>query len=716
METYHGYVLTTGDAIKLFEACRLGLLPRVQRRLSEKERRQIRSGSVFVWDEREAGIRRWTDGKSWSTGRKSGSVMRYWEVESKRGDVSGSGQDERKSNSGRRSDQSHDNAQPRGVATRRMRLHLISYSRLQLGQSNLQRPSSDPSLRRVVPSKSIYPEFGMEETTLAPAHTLTPMLQLCGWRTFPDATPRGRETRATYPPDTHALQLPRLSPVDYNGYFAHAANNITNKSELSPSGQDLSGGLVQGAGLRTIEMEKTMFAILSADVALLVTRPALRLFAINPSKWLLLLSGLLTSKNSGQSSPKAETSVRPVIDQLYPASVSPSPLVKQLHTFKATSVYIVLAGMAAPESYRLRFADLQDVDNKRARLVEELLNEQENTKGALQKRELDLQNEQETRRRLQHETLVSRAEDSLGNKRPFVVLLIDANVDGYAFQDKYITGSAKGATDAADELFGDLQRFVRTLDSGANDLDIFVKAFANFSRLAAALVRGGRMREEAQVREFAAEFSSRHAFFDFVDVGGGKQCIDYKIHAQKNQVHLGALSAPAAVLPWPASGLEAARAISFLYFRLEFIITPNTWMCVFGSTTCPLMTNGWVSNLAGRSAKAACLSNRIDPVGCVAYSTRLDKGIALFSSQLPTSGDAFPSSDREQWPFAVDDELLAVAPNDYPGLRAEQRHLEPRQSKEWEVDSLVLMGAIDVVELEELRSALLSHRRQPQAV
>ena len=78
METYHGHVRTPNDAILLFEACRIGLLPRVQRRLSEKERQQIKSGSVFVWDEREAGMRRWTDGKSWSASRVSGSFLTRW--------------------------------------------------------------------------------------------------------------------------------------------------------------------------------------------------------------------------------------------------------------------------------------------------------------------------------------------------------------------------------------------------------------------------------------------------------------------------------------------------------------------------------------------------------------------------------------------------------------------------------------------------------------
>src|SRR5271169_1107954 len=85
METYYGHVRTPNDAILLFEACRLGVLQRVQRRLSEKERASIRSGSVFVWDEREAGMRRWTDGKSWSASRVSGSFLTYREMEGKRG-------------------------------------------------------------------------------------------------------------------------------------------------------------------------------------------------------------------------------------------------------------------------------------------------------------------------------------------------------------------------------------------------------------------------------------------------------------------------------------------------------------------------------------------------------------------------------------------------------------------------------------------------------
>ena len=75
METYNGHVRTPADAILLFEACRLGLLPRVQRRLSEKERQSIKSGSVFVWDEREAGMRLGCLGAFSPTGKWKANVV-----------------------------------------------------------------------------------------------------------------------------------------------------------------------------------------------------------------------------------------------------------------------------------------------------------------------------------------------------------------------------------------------------------------------------------------------------------------------------------------------------------------------------------------------------------------------------------------------------------------------------------------------------------------
>ncbi|KAG4028834.1 hypothetical protein MFRU_019g01200 [Monilinia fructicola] len=199
MDTYHGHVRTPADAIKLFEACRLGILPRVQRRLSEKERQSIKSGSVFVWDEREAGMRRWTDGKSWSASRVSGSFLTYREMEGKRGggqfvppparrmagktQESGKGSDE---------DQDMDGDGPDGyrykpdglmkqsfsiTTSTGQHLHLISYySRPHPNSPELLQPSSDPALRHVVPIKGMYPESTVHEAQ-GPAVTRTPMQQ-----------------------------------------------------------------------------------------------------------------------------------------------------------------------------------------------------------------------------------------------------------------------------------------------------------------------------------------------------------------------------------------------------------------------------------------------------------------------------------------------------------------------------------------------------------
>ena len=73
--TFQGYVENTKDAFILFEACRCGLLSRVTQRLAGKDRHTVASGSVYIYDETESGIKRWTDGKVWSPSRISGNYL-----------------------------------------------------------------------------------------------------------------------------------------------------------------------------------------------------------------------------------------------------------------------------------------------------------------------------------------------------------------------------------------------------------------------------------------------------------------------------------------------------------------------------------------------------------------------------------------------------------------------------------------------------------------
>ncbi|KAL4908047.1 Gti1/Pac2 family-domain-containing protein [Aspergillus multicolor] len=196
METYHGHVRTPADAIILFEACRIGMLPRVQRRLSEKERQLIQSGSVFVWDEREAGMRRWTDGKSWSASRVSGSFLTYREMEGKRGGTSVPTQPTRGGKTPESGPGSDDGGEglddgpdgyrykPDGLMKQSFsittstgqHLHLISYySRGHPNAANLLQPSTDPALRSVRPQKGLYPESTVNDQQNLPVVTRGPM-------------------------------------------------------------------------------------------------------------------------------------------------------------------------------------------------------------------------------------------------------------------------------------------------------------------------------------------------------------------------------------------------------------------------------------------------------------------------------------------------------------------------------------------------------------
>lgn len=78
---WQGWIETTGDALLILEAARRGLIPRVTRRLVDSERKMITSGSVFVFDEDESGIKRWTDGFFWSPSRILGNFLLYRETE-----------------------------------------------------------------------------------------------------------------------------------------------------------------------------------------------------------------------------------------------------------------------------------------------------------------------------------------------------------------------------------------------------------------------------------------------------------------------------------------------------------------------------------------------------------------------------------------------------------------------------------------------------------
>ncbi|KAH9386391.1 Gti1/Pac2 family transcription factor [Nematocida major] len=80
-ECIFGVVNNEEECAKIIDMCRLGALSRVKSRLSDAERDLIRPGSIFVYEEAESRIFRWTDGKLWSSSKIYGRCLVYYELE-----------------------------------------------------------------------------------------------------------------------------------------------------------------------------------------------------------------------------------------------------------------------------------------------------------------------------------------------------------------------------------------------------------------------------------------------------------------------------------------------------------------------------------------------------------------------------------------------------------------------------------------------------------
>ncbi|KAI8058034.1 Gti1/Pac2 family-domain-containing protein, partial [Syncephalis plumigaleata] len=161
METYHGYVETVLDALILFEACDLNMLTCVKRRLLGEERDHIRSGSVFIWDEDNSGIQRWTDGHRWSSSRPCGNFIVYDELDNhkRRSDVPKA---ENTTTDNKR------NVLSDGLVKRALsvctadgrRLHLVSYySKADIQRHALKIPRCDSALAAVKIPEAKFPEI-----------------------------------------------------------------------------------------------------------------------------------------------------------------------------------------------------------------------------------------------------------------------------------------------------------------------------------------------------------------------------------------------------------------------------------------------------------------------------------------------------------------------------------------------------------------------------
>ncbi|KAI4950359.1 hypothetical protein J4E91_004240 [Alternaria rosae] len=189
-------------------------------------------------------------------------------------------------------------------------------------------------------------------------------------------------------------------------------------------------------------------------------------------------------------------------------------------------------------TFRDRLSQFRILEEKRCELIEELLDKLEKTEARLAQCELDLGSEQNVRRTLQAEiadvtrTMQGQLSESKAkeealvqsqSKRPFVLVLIDADAEGFLFQDKYITRKAQGGETLADEINIRIREYLREQFDDADSLDIIVRIYANLEGMANYLVRLEKVRNLGQLRAFSTGFCGRITSFDWIDTGVGKE-------------------------------------------------------------------------------------------------------------------------------------------------------------------------------------------------
>ncbi|RDW68759.1 uncharacterized protein DSM5745_08519 [Aspergillus mulundensis] len=145
---------------------------------------------------------------------------------------------------------------------------------------------------------------------------------------------------------------------------------------------------------------------------------------------------------------------------------------------------------------------------------------------------MDLERERRVARITQEETVDAKRQleelKGLINRNSFVLVLIDADADGYIFKDKYYA-DVDGGRRAALDLRTAVQEYLKKEQPELAGLPIVVKAFANYDGLSQLLVKMKLLKNLLWLNGFAKGFSQAFDTCDFVLVGAGKDRADEKI-------------------------------------------------------------------------------------------------------------------------------------------------------------------------------------------
>ncbi|KAI1495843.1 hypothetical protein F5X99DRAFT_102039 [Biscogniauxia marginata] len=149
----------------------------------------------------------------------------------------------------------------------------------------------------------------------------------------------------------------------------------------------------------------------------------------------------------------------------------------------------------------------------------------------LREMRLDLDDASKSRRELQQRLrdvesrmgLVTQINDQLKNRNPYILVLIDG--DGLLFKENFISQGVEGGKRAANEL----RQAVAEYCPHADQTEIIAKVISNVSGSNKTFKGEGFSDNEANLRGFMVGFNQAKGCFTFVDLGHGKEHVDYKI-------------------------------------------------------------------------------------------------------------------------------------------------------------------------------------------
>ncbi|KAF9975921.1 hypothetical protein BGZ65_008044, partial [Modicella reniformis] len=191
----------------------------------------VRSGSVYCFDEREAGMRRWTDGKSWSPSRVTGSFLTYRELDDSQGNHTGKNVYRDKGLL----------KQSFSITTSdNQKLHLISYyTNDDVNTGRLfKTPSQDSHLQHIVVPKGVYPETA---TSSAEAITTTTTTTSATNHSSPSPPLANRSRVRSREDDLAVSQRVDAKPGAPGPHQRHRRNESTSSAQSSGHRRTNSG-------------------------------------------------------------------------------------------------------------------------------------------------------------------------------------------------------------------------------------------------------------------------------------------------------------------------------------------------------------------------------------------------------------------------------------------------------------------------------------------